>query len=319
MLRRSGGNARLVDGIGSPLDNGDRVAGVALGLDPAPELVQTFWAHAGGGAELVVARGDWLAHDALTKPNGVLGTIHHDIRRGLANRVLCQGGFELHEAILDGPISTKNFGDILCNSAGKRTTRGGALADHLFGPVKCGCLEIDTVEPVRNLEAIAKADREGRALLNLVALVGDLNVQGRVHGEAVSVVAVHRRAGDLDATSGRRGPLLRGDDRVAAVGGNGGRVVGGVFGGGERRRNRGRDNAHGGEGEERDGLREARALRELSGGQDVSFCVDVGEHVRPRSVLSWKAYTCAECFSSAFTGFCWRIRLRGPQKWLFCN
>ena len=81
---------------------------------------------------------------------------------------------------------------------------------------------------------------------------------------------------DLDAAGGGRGAAVVAGDVVAgSCGGGGGSVAGSVVGRCERRRCGVGDNTHAHEGEERDSLREGRALDGLSR-QSVSFCVDGG-------------------------------------------
>ena len=145
-----------------------------------------------------------------------------------------------------------------------------------MGSVEGGGLEGHLGQACGNLQAFAQCDTEGRTLGDLLAGVINVQLYGRADARLV-VFAGGAHIVDLDAAGGGRGAAVVAGDVVAgSCGGGGGSVAGSIVGRCERRRCRVGDNAHAREREERDGLREGRAL----GGHDrqsfVSFCVDGG-------------------------------------------
>ena len=151
MLRRSGRNARLVDGIISTLNDSDRLAGCALCLDPAPELVQAFQALTCRVAVLAVARGDGFANDPLTQRDRVLGAVNNHVGGRLADTILGQRGLKTDESVLDRAVAAEDFGYVLGDGAGEYATGRSALTDGLLGAVERSRLKINRVEPVWHL------------------------------------------------------------------------------------------------------------------------------------------------------------------------
>ena len=205
-------------GIVTGFRDGDRLTGLGLGLDPAAELVEALSSLAVRPAELVVPLGDGLTDDASAQADGVLRTVDDDVGRGLADARLVQGGFELDEAILERPIAAQSCSDVLGDDTLERAVLGGALTDLLLRAVQGGGLEIDTVESVRNLEAVSEGHREGGTLLDLVTRVIDADVQSGVDGVLVSVTALNIGLDDLDAARGGGRTGLGAYNAVVAIG-----------------------------------------------------------------------------------------------------
>ena len=226
------GDTALVGGIVTSLRDRDGLARLALGLNPASELVEALWGLAIRPAELAVALGDGLTDDASAQTDGVLRTVDDDVGRGLADAGLGQHGFELDEAVLERPIAAKSLGDVLGDDTLECAVLGGALTDLLLRAIQGGGLEIDTVESVRNLEAVSEGYREGGTLFDLVTRVIDADVQGGVHGVFISVTALNISLDDLDAARGGGRTGLGADDAVVAISRRSGcaRVVSSVVG-----------------------------------------------------------------------------------------
>ena len=211
-------DAALERGIVTGFRDGDGLARLALGLDPAAELVEALGSTTVRPAELVVARGDRLTDDTLAQADGVRRTIDNDLGRGLADAGLVQRGFELDEAILERTITAQSCSDVLGDDTLECAVLGGALTDLLLRAIQGGGLEIDTVESVGDLEAVPEAHREGGTLFDLVTRVIDADVQGGVHGVLVSVTALNIGLDDLDAARGGGRTGLGADDAVVAIG-----------------------------------------------------------------------------------------------------
>lgn len=220
------GDTALVGGIVTSLRDRDGLARLALGLNPASELVEALWGLAIRPAELAVALGDGLTDDASAQTDGVLRTVNDDVGRGLADAGLGQHGFELDEAVLERPIAAKSLGDVLGDDTLECAVLGGALADLLLRAIQGGGLEIDTVESVRNLEAVPEAHGEGGTLGDVLAGVVNANIECRVDRVLIAVAATNSGLGDLDATRGGRRTGLGADDAVVAIGRCRGSVVG---------------------------------------------------------------------------------------------
>ena len=232
VINRRDVDTALERGIITGFRDGDGLARLALGLNPAAELVEALGSTTVRPAELAVALGDGLTDDASAQADGVLRTVDDDVGRGLADAGLVQGGFELDEAILERPIAVKSLSDVLGDDTLKCAVLGGALTDLLLRAIQGGGLEIDTVESVRNLEAVSEGYREGGTLFDLVTRVIDADVQGGVHGVFISVTALNISLDDLDATRGGGRTGLGADDAVVAIGRGRGcaRVVSSVVG-----------------------------------------------------------------------------------------
>ena len=211
-------DAVLERGIITGFRDGDGLARLALGLDPAAELVEALGSTTVRPAELVVARGDRLTDNASAQADGVLRTVDNDVGRGLADTRLVQGGFELDEAILERPIAAQSCSDVLGDDTLKCAVLGGALTDLLLRAIQGGGLEIDTVESVGDLEAVPEGHGEGGTLFDLVTRVIDADVQGGVHGVFISVTALNISLDDLDAARGGGRTGLGADDAVVAIG-----------------------------------------------------------------------------------------------------
>ena len=218
VINRRDVDAALERGIITGFRDGDGLARLALGLNPAAELVEALGSTTVRPAELVVARGDGLTDDASAQADGVLRTVDDDVGRGLADARLVQGGFELDEAILERTITAKSLGDVLGDDTLKCAVLGGALTDLLLRAIQGGGLEIDTVESVGHLETVPEGHREGCSLFDLVTRVIDADVQGGVHGVFISVTALNISLDDLDAARGGRRTGLGADDAVVAIG-----------------------------------------------------------------------------------------------------
>ena len=210
-------DAALERGIVTGFRDGDGLARLALGLNPAAELVEALGSTTVRPAELVVALGDGLTDNASAQADGVLRTVDNDVGRGLADARLVQGGFELDEAILERTITAQSLGDVLGDDTLKCAVLGGALTDLLLRAIQGGGLEIDTVESVGHLETVPEGYREGGTLLDLITRVIDADVQSGVHGVLVSVAALNIDLDDLDAarSGGRTG--LGANDAVVAI------------------------------------------------------------------------------------------------------
>ena len=226
VINRRDVDTALERGIITGFRDGDRLTGLGLGLDPAAELVEALSRLAVRPAELVVALGDGLTDDSLAQADSVRRTIDNDLGRGLADAGLVQRGFELDEAILERAIAAQSLGDVLGDDTLECAVLGGALTDLLLGAVQGGGLEIDTVESIRNLEAVSEGHREGGTLLDLVTRVINADVERGVHGVLVSVAALNIGLDDLDAARGGRRTGLGADDTVVTIGRGG--IVGSV-------------------------------------------------------------------------------------------
>ena len=211
-------DAALERGIITGFRDGDGLARLALGLNPAAELVEALGSTTVRPAELVVARGDGLTDDTLAQADGVLRTVDNDVGRGLADARLVQGGFELDEAILERAIAAQSCSDVLGDDTLECAVLGGALTDLLLRAIQGGGLEIDTVKSVGHLEAVSEAHGEGGTLFDLVTRVIDADVQGGVHGVFISVTALNISLDDLDAARGGGRTGLGADDAVVAIG-----------------------------------------------------------------------------------------------------
>ena len=226
------GDTALVGGVVTSLRDRDGLARLALGLNPASELVEALCGLTIRPAELAVALGDGFAHDTLAQADGVLRTVDDDVGRGLADAGLGQHGFELHEAVLERAVAAQGCGDVLGDDTVERAVLGGALADLLLRAIQGGGLEIDTVEAVGHLEAVAEAHGESGALGDVLAGVVDSDVEGRVHGVLVSVAATNGGLSDLDTACGGGRTGLGAHDAVVTISGRRGsaRVVSSVVG-----------------------------------------------------------------------------------------
>ena len=232
VINRRDVDTALERGIITGFRDGDGLARLALGLNPAAELVEALGSTTVRPAELVVARGDRLTDDTLAQADGVLRTVDDDVGRGLADAGLVQRGFELDEAILERTITAQSCSDVLGDDTVECAVLGGALTDLLLRAIQGGGLEIDTVESVRNLEAVPEAHGEGGTLLDLVTRVIDADVQSGIHGVLVSVTALNIGLDDLDAARGGGRTGLGADDAVVAIGSSivSCRVIGSVVG-----------------------------------------------------------------------------------------
>ena len=260
--------------VGARVGDGDSgAAGEFACPDEAAVAVQAIL-HAVGPHTLTGILLVTLTDDAFSHGHRVGGASDGDFDGLLAGGRGVDSRLEVHVCGLEVAVTAEGGGDICGDLAVERIVGDGALADVLLvGTIEGGGLESHLIHACGHLKALAQANREGCALRHLLAGVVHVDLYGRADTRLV-ILAGGAHAVDLNAAGGGRCAAIISGDVVAGTGRrSGGRVVGGVFGSGERRRNRGRDNAHGGEGEERDGLCKARALRELSG-QDVSFCVD---------------------------------------------
>ena len=228
VINRRDVDTALERGIITGFRDGDGLARLALGLNPAAELVEALGSTTVRPTEFVVARGDRLTDDTLAQADGVLRTVDDDVGRGLADARLVQGGFELDEAVLERPIAAKSLGDVLGDNTVECAVLGGALTDLLLRAIQGGGLEIDTVESVGDLEAVPEAHGEGGTLLDLITRVIDADVQGGVHGVFISVTALNISLDDLDAARSGGCTGLGADDAVVAIGRRRGcaRVVG---------------------------------------------------------------------------------------------
>ena len=234
VINRRDVDTALERGIITGFRDGDGLARLALGLDPAAELVEALGSTTVRPAELVVTRGDRLTDDTLAQADGVRRTIDNDLGRGLADAGLVQRGFELDEAILQRAIAAQSLGDVLGDDTVECAVFGHALTDGLLRSIESGRLQVNGVESVRNLEAVPKGHGEGGPLLDLVTRVINTDVQGGVHGVLVSVTATNGGLGDLDAARGGRRTGLGAHNAVVAVSRRRGsaRVVSSVVGSG---------------------------------------------------------------------------------------
>ena len=85
VINRRDVDTALERGIITGFRDGDGLARLALGLNPAAELVEALGSTTVRPAELVVARGDGLTDDASAQADGVLRTVDDDVGRGLAD------------------------------------------------------------------------------------------------------------------------------------------------------------------------------------------------------------------------------------------
>ena len=218
VINRRDVDAALERGIITGFRDGDGLARLALGLNPAAELVEALGSTTVRPAELVVARSDRLTDDASAQADGVLRTVDDDVGRGLADAGLVQGGFELDEAILERTITAQSCSDVLGDDTVECAVLGGALTDLLLRAIQGGGLEIDTVESVRNLETVPEAHREGGTLGDVFAGVFNANIDRRVDRVLIAVAATNGGLDDLDAARGGGRTGLGADDAVVAIG-----------------------------------------------------------------------------------------------------
>ena len=263
--------------VGTIVGDGDfRAARKLARPEPATVTVQTVL-HAVGVHGLTGVLVVPLADNSVPHGHGVGGAGDGNIDSLLAGRRGIDCCREVHVCGLKVTVAAEGCGDVCGDLTVEAAVGDVALTDGLFvGSIEGGGLEGHLVQTCGNLQALAQCDTEGRALGNLLAGVVHVDTHGRTNARLV-VLAGGTHAVDLNAAGGGRGAAVVAGDVVAGSGGGGGgSVAGSVVGRCERRCCGLGDNAQAREREERDGLREGRAL----GGHDrqsfVSFCVDGG-------------------------------------------
>ena len=266
--------------VGARVGDGDSgAAGEFACPDEAAVAVQAIL-HAVGPYTLTGILLVTLTDDAFSHGHRVGGASDGDFDGLLAGGRGVDSRLEVHVCGLEVAVTAEGGGDICGDLAVERIVGDGALADVLLvGTIEGGGLESHLIHACGHLKALAQANREGCALRHLLAGVVHVDLYGRADTRLV-ILAGGAHAVDLNAAGGGRcAAIISGDVVAGSGGGGGGSVAGSVVGRCERRCCGLGDNAQAREREERDGLREGRAL----GGHDrqsfVSFCVDGGgEH-----------------------------------------
>ena len=149
----------------------DRDSGAARQLarpDVAAVTVQAIF-HAVGPHALTRVLVVVFADDAVSHGDSVGGSGDGDIDRLLACSCFVDAGLEVNIRSLEVTVAAEGGGDVRGDLAVETVVGDGALTDVLFvRAVEGGCLEGHRVHACGDLQALAQANREGRALSDLL-------------------------------------------------------------------------------------------------------------------------------------------------------